>query len=313
MFSVILPYPAPTSLAGFLIGISNLFMYNLILLDFVEFFSFLNFISLFVLFVLTLYIISKFALPRVVDKISYYATRNSQCDINGYRVNFKIAFCLGGIFISGILLSYHAFRDLSQPRILFPFAIYISLLAFFHWSEFFVAAFTSPLRADTELYLLDHSPEYLAAMILSFLEYWIEVYFWPTKYTSLMPINIIGLAIALTGEVIRKAAMFTAADNFNHYIECTPRKDHHLVRSGVYALCRHPAYSGWFFWSVGTQILLVNPLCSILYPIAAFIFFKRRVYVEEQSLITFFGDDYRAYQREVSTGLPFIYGYLDKQ
>ena len=25
--------------------------------------------------------------------------------------------------------------------------------------------------------------------------------------------------------------------------------------------CRHPGYLGWFVWAVGTQLLLVNPLC----------------------------------------------------
>ncbi|VDL19856.1 unnamed protein product [Hymenolepis diminuta] len=311
MFPTALPWPAPTSLVGFLLGILFLFIYHFILLYLIEFFSFTTFIILPILFVLTLYVLTRFVFRRTVDYLLSYVNRGSKLDPDGYQPNLTIAFCLGGVFALGFILSYHAFRDLSHPRIVFPFAIYLALLAFFHWSEFFVATLTSPSRANIDLYLLDHSPEYIGAMVLSFLEYWLEVYFWPTKYTSLMLANIIGLAMAVLGEIIRKAAMLTAADNFNHYIEYTLRKDHRLVRSGIYAFCRHPAYSGWFFWSVGTQILLVNPLCSVLYPIAAYLFFKDRVYTEEQSLIIFFGDDYRAYQREVSTGLPFIQGYIE--
>ncbi|VDO03791.1 unnamed protein product [Rodentolepis nana] len=311
MLSNALPWAAPTSLVGFLLGILSLLTYHFLLLNLVEFFSITTLFVLSIFFILTHHVLIRFVLPQAVDYLSPYTDRGSQLLPDGFRSNLSIAFCLGGVFAAGLIFSYRSLLDLPHPRIVFPFAAYLALLAFFHWSEFFVSSLTSPSRADTDLYLLGHSPEYLGAMILSFLEYWLEIYFWPTKYTSLMFVSVIGLAIAVAGEIIRKTAMLTAADNFNHYIEYTPRKDHHLVRSGIYAFCRHPAYSGWFFWSVGTQILLVNPLCSILYPITAYVFFKSRVNAEERSLLVFFGDDYRAYQREVSTGLPFIQGYIE--
>ncbi|KAM7541562.1 hypothetical protein Aperf_G00000039725 [Anoplocephala perfoliata] len=223
----------------------------------------------------------------MVECLSSYANRGYESDLEGYRKNFTIAFCLGGVFVLGFILSFHALRSLPNPRIIWPFATYLTLLSFFH------------------------CPEYHGAMALSFLEYWLEVYFWPAKCVSFLWLNLSGFAIAVSGEAFRKIAMLTAADNFNHYVEHTRRQDHRLVRSGVYGWCRHPAYSGWFFWSVGTQILLVNPLCSFLYPVAAYLFFKSRVYSEERSLLLFFGDAYRAYQREVPTGLPFIRGYVE--
>jgi protein-S-isoprenylcysteine O-methyltransferase len=54
--------------------------------------------------------------------------------------------------------------------------------------------------------------------------------------------------------------MFTAQANFTHQIAETKEKNHKLVKSGIYACLRHPSYCGFYWWSVGTQILLMNPL-----------------------------------------------------
>ena len=86
--------------------------------------------------------------------------------------------------------------------------------------------------------------------------------------------------------------------------------DHKLVTEGVYRLFRHPSYVGWFYWSVGTQLLLANPVCTIGYTMASWKFFNERIEYEELNLISFFGQDYIDYQRRVGTGLPFIEGYV---
>ena len=57
------------------------------------------------------------------------------------------------------------------------------------------------------------------------------------------------------------------------------------------------------------QLILVNPLCIAAYSVASWRFFQERVYVEENTLLRFFGDDYYQYQKQVGTGLPFIQGF----
>ena len=47
----------------------------------------------------------------------------------------------------------------------------------------------------------------------------------------------------------------------------------------------------------------------MLYAFVSFTFFKERIYVEEFTLISFFGDQYRQYQKRVGTGIPGIPGY----
>ena len=67
-------------------------------------------------------------------------------------------------------------------------------------------------------------------------------------------LNVIGLLMVIGGEILRKVAMLTASTNFNHYIQRTKDEEHQLVTHGIYGICRHPAYVGWFYWSVGTQV-----------------------------------------------------------
>jgi hypothetical protein len=40
---------------------------------------------------------------------------------------------------------------------------------------------------------------------------------------------------------------------------------------------RHPSYFGWFWWVVGTQALLTNPLCLVGYTIVSWKFFDARI------------------------------------
>lgn len=139
---------------------------------------------------------------------------------------------------------------------------------------------------------------------------------------------ITGSLICLSGEAIRKLAMLTAKKSFHHIVSliifrtfhasdfCSSFQvqfqqadDHKLVTSGIYRFARHPSYVGWFFWSLGTQVILANPICLIFYIIASWLFFRERIYMEEIALLNFFGDEYLRYQQTTGTGLPFIHGY----
>lgn len=122
---------------------------------------------------------------------------------------------------------------------------------------------------------------------------------------------IIGSSICLSGEVLRKVAMLTARKSFHHLVQFQQAEDHKLITNGVYRWFRHPAYVGWFYWSIATQIILANPICFILYTIASWLFFRERIHTEEITLLNFFGNEYVQYQQTTKTGLPCIDGYKD--
>lgn len=67
------------------------------------------------------------------------------------------------------------------------------------------------------------------------------------------------------------------------------------------AWARHPGYLGWFLWSVGTQILLLNPLSTPLFAVLSWRFFSSRIPYEERQLEQFFGEDYVRYAAATPT------------
>ncbi|CAH2095828.1 unnamed protein product [Euphydryas editha] len=217
-----------------------------------------------------------------------------------YDVAVRSAF-LGSVFATGF---YFATFD----NICHIFGLYAMAFSLFHFSEFMAVALTNPKTLTVDSFILNHSVQYWVAAVSSWTEAAVEYYFFPNMKTAFW-LSYIGVVMCIVGEVIRKCAMFTAKTNFNHHVQTVKQPDHQLVTSGVYSFCRHPSYVGWFYWSIGTQVILLNPVCTVIYTIVSWMFFNERVYAEEMFLISFFGDQYLKYQKKVSTGLPFINGY----
>ena len=105
---------------------------------------------------------------------------------------------------------------------------------------------------------------------------------------------------------MRTVAMYTAASNFTHQIAEVKRDDHKLVTSGIYSVMRHPSYCGFFGWSIATQLLLANPLCTVAYGVVVWRFYDERISFEEETLCAHFGSAYVDYKRRVWSGVPFI-------
>lgn len=220
-----------------------------------------------------------------------------------YEVSVRSAF-LGAAFSLGLYLA--TFENGWKI-----FGLYTMILSMFHFSEFMTVALTNPRTLTIDSFILNHSVQYGLAAVASWIEWAVEYYFFPNMKTYFC-ISAIGVVMCTFGEVLRKAAMYTARTNFNHTVQFVKRADHELVTHGVYSLCRHPSYVGWFYWSVGTQITLLNPICIIVYTLASWMFFRERVYAEELTLLTFFGPKYVEYQKRVGTGLPHILGYTSE-
>ncbi len=210
---------------------------------------------------------------------------------------------LTNVFLIGFMLT-----NQQTYATLISLGYYVMCLSFFHLSEFvFTAMYHEEVNTDS--FLLNHSIEYALAALASWTEFAIECLFFPSLKLNLYT-RFLGLFLVMFGELFRKLAMYTAGKNFNHYIQEKKKTDHILVQTGVYALVRHPSYFGWFFWSIGTQILLANPICTVLYTIATWKFFKSRILYEEFHLIKFFGKQYLNYQSRVPSGIPFVKGCI---
>lgn len=66
------------------------------------------------------------------------------------------------------------------------------------------------------------------------------------------------------------------------------RDEHQLVTDGVYAWFRHPSYAGFYYWALGTQIVLQNPISFVGFAIVLGRFFYTRTRGEQFVLDGFF-------------------------
>lgn len=208
---------------------------------------------------------------------------------------------LGVAFTSGLLMT-------TSGQCFSYFGYYMIALSFFHVSEYIVTSIFNARTLSLDSFLLNHSPEYCIAAAASWVEFWIEYYLFP-QLKCIHVVCIVGAVLVTFGEALRKVAMLTAGSNFTHIVQYRKRQGHQLVTQGVYSFFRHPSYVGWFYWSVGTQVLLCNPICFIGYAVASWRFFEDRINDEEASLITFFGEEYVEYKKKVGSGIPFIKGF----
>ncbi|XP_019163705.1 PREDICTED: protein-S-isoprenylcysteine O-methyltransferase B-like isoform X1 [Ipomoea nil] len=193
------------------------------------------------------------------------------------------------------IFSYTALRQLLQMF----FAI-----MFFHVSEYLLAI-TIHGKSKVTLKSLLISRNYAMAMIFCLLEYLVEIYFFPQMKEHWLISNT-GLAMVIIGEIIRKLAIVTAGQAFTHLIKLYHEEHHKLVTDGIYGYIRHPSYCGFLIWSVGTQIMLCNPISTIGFAVVVWRFFYERIPYEEFFLRQFFGSQYENYAKGVPSGVPFV-------
>lgn len=112
-------------------------------------------------------------------------------------------------------------------------------------------------------------------MVFSLLEYIIEIVLVP-ELKEHWVISDLGLALVLIGEIIRKMGILTAGKAFTHLIKIYHEEQHQLITHGIYSYIRHPGYCGFLIWSVGTQIMLCNPISTIAFAAVVWCFFAKR-------------------------------------
>jgi len=100
--------------------------------------------------------------------------------------------------------------------------------------------------------------------------------------------------------------MAQCGESFNHYIQRDKKENHVLITNGIYSILRHPSYVGFYYWAIGTQMVLGNPLSGLLYSFAAYKFFSRRIAYEEDLLVGMFPDEYEDYMNRTYIGIPFV-------
>lgn len=250
-------------------------------------------------------------LDKLQALLEYQGYENPEFQGNGVGKIGTTGFVLGAFFganVSLVLITMFlgVFFDSNYWVSCFMiWGIYATFLTSFHFLEFFVTAMKQPGSVSYDSFLLNHSKSYTFAAVLCSVEYWVECVFfgsWKFNTTSLY----LGFGLLVMGQVIRSLAMWTCGESFAHVIHEQKSESSRLIKTGIYTYLRHPSYFGWFYWSVGTQLLLCNPVCLLFYTYASWSFFADRIPYEEDLLIEFYGNEYLEYAQGTFIAIPFI-------
>ena len=76
--------------------------------------------------------------------------------------------------------------------------------------------------------------------------------------------------------------------------------------TGVYGVMRHPASFGFFWWAIGTQMVLGNIFSLLAAVVVGWSAFAGQARLEEESLRRSLGKPYLDYKKRVGTMMPFI-------
>ena len=185
---------------------------------------------------------------------------------------------------------------------------FFGCLSVFHFLEFWTTArFNLPAVRASSFLLFSNGTAYNVAHALATLEIIVSNLF--PKYQSFATTAVtivVGLGLVLVGQTVRSVAMAQAGTNFNHTPQKVRKEGHELVTTGIYGLLRHPSYFGFYWWALGTQLLVGNKICLVGYALVLWRFFSKRIVAEEKTLVEFFGAEYVRFRERTRTGIPFV-------
>ncbi|KAL3417314.1 isoprenylcysteine carboxyl methyltransferase [Phlyctema vagabunda] len=185
---------------------------------------------------------------------------------------------------------------------------FVALLALFHFLEFLTTAhYNTPAATITSFLLSSNGSAYTGAHTAALCECLLSYTFNLPNTSSLplpLPLSLVGILLVVVGQAIRTIAMCQAGTNFNHVVQHRRNPTHRLVTDGIYAVLRHPSYFGFFWWGIGTQLVLGNVVCLLGYAAVLWKFFHARIQGEEELLCNFFGDEYTSYKKRTWVGIP---------
>ena len=219
------------------------------------------------------------------------------------KYKFKVDHIIGVILctIFSISLSMLLFTRTN----FYQFYLYLLTEIIYHYSEYISVIIYHFYNLDYKSFLLDHSKEWIFALIFSYIETIIGTIFFKKIKQNIYTFYS-GIIITIIGQIFRIGALFTGKKNFTHLLSYEKKPEHFLMTTGFYGITRHPSYFGFLVWTIGTQLMCLNIICLIGFPIGLYIFFEDRIIEEEGLLIEFFGYEYLEYKKRVGILIPFI-------
>ncbi|MGA3027075.1 MAG: isoprenylcysteine carboxylmethyltransferase family protein [Bryobacteraceae bacterium] len=113
-----------------------------------------------------------------------------------------------------------------------------------------------------------------------------------------------GFGITVAGIGIAVVARVMLGGNWSSTV--TLKKDHTLIRSGPYAVVRHPIYSGLALALLGTAVSYAR-VGALLGVVVAVLGWRLKSRIEEAFMEREFGAEYTEYKRRVKALIPLLW------
>ncbi len=126
----------------------------------------------------------------------------------------------------------------------------------------------------------------------------IEVFsIFQNTYLDFVWLRIAGITLGVLGVTIFAVSALTMRDSWRAGV---PKDENtELVTSGIYAFSRNPAFLGFDLIYIGILAMFFNVSLLIVTLLVIVLLHLQIVNVEEDFLLTTFGDDYLAYKKKV--------------
>lgn len=117
--------------------------------------------------------------------------------------------------------------------------------------------------------------------------------------TSAFPpvLRYIGVAIALIGDAVFICSVLTMRDNWRAGVAENDKTE--LVTNGIYQISRNPAFLGFNLVYLGILLMFFNLVLFYISLLASLLIHLQIVNVEEDFLVSEFGEDYKNYKKKV--------------
>lgn len=189
---------------------------------------------------------------------------------------------LGVVSASSLLITFYIIFLAPTPSPLWRIPFFVAVLSVFHFLEFYTTAHANTSRAQVSSFLLtSNGMSYNLAHATAIAECLVTNVFFPNRHwipnIVTYVLIAVGLGTVIMGQVVRSLAIIQAGPSFNHVVQTKKNEDHKLVTHGVFAYCRHPSYFAFFWWALGSQLVLGNPIAFAGYAIVLHRFFYKRI------------------------------------
>ncbi len=121
--------------------------------------------------------------------------------------------------------------------------------------------------------------------------------------SAILPIA--GITLIVCGLFVRWFAILSLKHQFT--VDVSIRKDHRMIKEGIYRFVRHPAYAGSLLSFFGLGLCFSNYLSMVIISVPICAAFLHRVRIEEEALIHAFGSEYLDYRASTKRFIPGIY------